>query len=158
MRDTQPDKSKFPRHLARRAVVQAMYEHLIGGESDVDVLLSHAEDADQKLPPGARQFARELLKAALERESLADSIIEQVATNWDLDRISTVDRCILRLGIAEFLDFDTISPKVTIDEAVELAKEFGGVESPKFVNGVLDAALKKLRELNLLPEGKVENK
>ena len=152
------DKRKFPRHMARRAVVQALYEYLLTGNDDVEGLLDHAEEADERLSDDARQFARQLLKSAIERAQLADSIIEQVTTNWELDRISAVDRSILRMGIAEFLDFESISPRVTIDEAVELAKEFGGIESPKFVNGVLDAALKKLRRMNLVPEEKPEGK
>ena len=138
--------------------MQALYEYLLTGNDDVEGLLDHAEEADERLSDDARQFARQLLKSAIERAQLADSIIEQVTTNWELDRISAVDRSILRMGIAEFLDFESISPRVTIDEAVELAKEFGGIESPKFVNGVLDAALKKLRRMNLVPEEKPEGK
>ncbi len=150
------DKRQFPRHMARRVVVQAMYEHFMSGENDAEKLLSHAEGAGEPLPEEARDFALQLLRAALDREKLADKIIAEVATNWELDRISAVDRSILRVGIAEMLDFYSISPRVTIDEAVELAKEFGGAESPKFVNGVLDAALQKLRELKLIPEEKAK--
>ncbi len=150
MRAMAPTSRRFsPRHMARRAALQALYAHQISGESDPQKLvadvLRHA-----RLPKSAREFLQRLVKAAVDREKLADSVIQKVAENWDIDRISVVDRNILRLGIAEFLDFPDISYRVTIDEAVELAKEFGSADSSKFVNGVLDAALRKLREMGLV--------
>ncbi|HHH80661.1 MAG TPA: transcription antitermination factor NusB [candidate division Zixibacteria bacterium] len=95
-------------------------------------------------------FLKKLITSAIEREKFADEIIREVTENWELERIAAIDRNILRLGIAEFLDFPDISPRVTIDEAIELAKEFGDQDSSKFVNGVLDAALRKLRQLGLV--------
>lgn len=141
------DKKFIPRHLARRATLMAMYAHQLSGENDPQKLLQIVVSYDE-LPEQSLGFLNELLIAALKWEKFSDSIIEQVAENWEIGRISAIDRNILRIGIAEFLDFPLISHKITIDEAVELAKEFGSAQSSKFVNGVLDAALKKLMQMN----------
>jgi len=148
-------KRSFPRHSARRAVLMAMFAHQLGEESDAAKLEETVRSFDE-LPDNAREFFRQLLVSAIARENLADAVIAQVADNWEIERISAVDRNILRIGIAELLDFPTISLKVTIDEAIELAKEFGGAQSSKFVNGLLDAAQKKLVEMGLLKKEEAE--
>jgi len=141
-------KKSFPRHRARRAALMAMFAHQIGGEnaleSLIEMILSYEELQDSVI-----EFFKELLQASLLREELADSIIDEVAENWEINRISAVDRNILRIGIAEFIDFPKISSNVTIDEAIELAKEFGSAQSSKFVNGILDAAMRKLKKLDI---------
>ncbi|RKZ34689.1 transcription antitermination factor NusB [bacterium] len=146
----QIDKQQYPRHLARRAVLQAMYIHLANDENDTQKLFQYVIELDENIPAVVHNFIEELLESAIDRGKIADSVIDKVTENWELERISMIDRSILRIGIAEFLDFPNISPKVTIDEAVELAKEFGSADSPKFVNGVLDAALKEIRDMKLL--------
>ena len=143
------DKSRYPRHLARKAVLQAMYEHLLNDENDIEILIKDVLEFTE-IPKSSMDFFRNLLESALDRREFADSIIESVAENWALERIDIIDRSILRIGIAEFLDFPTISQKVTIDEAVELAKEFGSKDSTKVVNGVVDAAFRKLTEMELI--------
>ncbi len=121
----------------------AMFAHQIGGEDNLQKLLDAILSFD-KIPDSALDFLKELLEATLKREDFADEIIQDVMDNWEIGRISAVDKNILRIGIAEFLDFPTISHKVTIDETVELAKEFGSEHSSKFVNGIIDAAYRKL--------------
>ncbi len=143
------NKNNQPRHLARRAVLMAMFAHQIGGEDNLQKLFDAILSFD-KIPDSALDFFKELLEASIKRESFADEIIQEVMENWEIERISAVDRNILRIGIAEFLDFPTISHKVTINEAVELAKEFGSEHSSKFVNGVIDAAHRKLLENKLV--------
>ena len=143
------NKNEYPRHLTRRAVLQAMYEHLVNDENNIDILIKDVLQFDN-IPESSQKFFSKLLECSLDREHLADSVIKEVAENWELERINIIDRNILRIGIAEFLDFPKISPKVTIDEAVELAKEFGNKDSTKFVNGVLDAALRKLMKMKLI--------
>ena len=127
----------------------AMFAHQLADENDIAKLEETVRSFDE-LPVSAIKFFRELLMATIARENLADSIIGAVTDNWEIERISAVDKNILRMGIAELLDFPTISLKVTINEAIELAKEFGSAQSSKFVNGVLDAAQKKLVEMGLL--------
>ena len=143
-------KTAFPRHRARRAALQALYAHMMSGESDPEKLFNDVVAVNKELRKEVYPFLKKLIISAIEREKFADEIIREVTENWELERIAAIDRNILRLGIAEFLDFPDISPRVTIDEAIELAKEFGDQDSSKFVNGVLDAALRKLRQLGLV--------
>ena len=87
-------------------------------------------------------YARKLLQTVLSNES-ADRSIQSVLSSWTLDRVTPVERCILRVGIAELEGGLGVPPIVAIDEAIRLAKEFGTKNSEKFVNGVLDAIFKK---------------
>ncbi|MBZ5694003.1 MAG: transcription antitermination factor NusB [Acidobacteriia bacterium] len=90
-----------------------------------------------------RKFADQLFEGAVAQAATIDQLVEKLAENWRLDRLAAVDRSILRLAIFE-LRFGTAPPKVVIDEALELAKKFSSAESPAFLNGILDAALKSL--------------
>ncbi|HWY26858.1 MAG TPA: transcription antitermination factor NusB [Candidatus Angelobacter sp.] len=90
-----------------------------------------------------RKFADQLFEGAVTEATSSDKLVEKLSENWRLDRLATVDRNILRLAIYE-LRFGTAPPKVVINEALELAKKFSSADSPAFLNGVLDAAFKKL--------------
>lgn len=90
-----------------------------------------------------RKFANQLFEDAVALAGEVDGLIAKVSENWQLDRMASVDRGILRLAIVE-LRLGTAPPKVVIDEALELAKKFSSAESPAFLNGVLDAAYKTL--------------
>ena len=89
-----------------------------------------------------------LLKTVMDKKKDLDTLIEKAAPDWPLDKISVVDRNILRMGLAEllFADRNEVPPKVAINEAIELAKAFGGDASGKFVNGVLGAIYKEMGE------------
>lgn len=97
-----------------------------------------ANEFDLELDPSAQDFARELVAAATERAVELDQLITASSRNWRLERMSRVDRNILRLGACELVAFRDVPVKVVINEAVELAKRFGTAESSAFVNGVLD--------------------
>ena len=90
-----------------------------------------------------RKFANELFEGAVSQAKSSDALVEELAANWKGERIASVDRSILRLAIYEFR-FGTAPVKVVIDEALELGKKFSSAESPQFLNGILDAAYKKL--------------
>jgi N utilization substance protein B len=90
-----------------------------------------------------RNFANQLFEEAVALAGEIDALVAKLSENWQLDRLATVDRGILRLAISE-LRLGTAPPKVVIDEALELAKKFSSEESPAFLNGVLDAAYKNL--------------
>ena len=85
-----------------------------------------------------RIFARGVVKGAIENRERIDKQITDVAENWDLHRMAVVDRNVLRLACYEILFLDDIPPKVSINEAIELAKKFSTIESGSFVNGILD--------------------
>jgi N utilization substance protein B len=93
-------------------------------------------------------FAKGIITSALSRRITIDDIITRAAPDWPLDKIGTVDRNVLRIGLAELLfgDRTQVPPKVAIDEAIELAKAFGGETSGRFVNGVLGAIYKEMGE------------
>jgi len=97
-----------------------------------------ADEFELEIDEQAQNFARDLVAAAVERSSEIDELIASASKNWRIDRMSRVDRNILRLGACELVAFPDVPVKVVINEAVELAKRFGTAESSAFVNGVLD--------------------
>jgi N utilization substance protein B len=99
--------------------------------------------ASARAQKSTREFANQLFENAAARAAELDPIISTHAQNWRIERISAIDRAILRLAIAELRTMGT-PPKVVLNEAVELAKKFSSEEASSFINGILDAALKSL--------------
>jgi N utilization substance protein B len=133
------------RRDARERVMQALYAHEQAGgkqEQVVYTFLTPKFEGD----PETREFAEDLFRTSLEVQEEADEIIQTHATNWDLHRITAVDRAVLRMATAELLAFEEIPPKVSIDEAIEVAKTYSTSDSGPFVNGVLDAVVMDLHE------------
>lgn len=83
-------------------------------------------------------FSKELVLGVCEKKEELDRLISRASRNWRLDRMSRVDKCVLRLAAFEILFMEDIPPKVSIDEAVEIGKKFGSEESGSFINGVMD--------------------
>ena len=96
------------------------------------------------------QFAKELLKTVLDKKELTLEMIKPKLKNWDPERIATLDMILMQMGVCEFLYFDTIPPKVTINEYIDLAKEYSTPQSGQFVNGILDNIHKDLAQNNQL--------
>lgn len=94
----------------------------------------------------ARSYAISLLEGVTTNLGEVDRLISEAASNWRLERIAATDRNLLRIAVYEMVHRGGVPPQVAINEAVEIAKKFGGEESPQFINGVLDAVLKRLRE------------
>ena len=92
----------------------------------------------------ARAYAVELLQGVSSNLSRLDQLISEAATNWRMTRIAPTDRNLLRIAVFEILEKNDVPPQVAINEAVEIAKRFAGDDSPKFINGVLDAIRGKL--------------
>jgi N utilization substance protein B len=90
------------------------------------------------------EFARTLLQAVLEKKDHLESYIVPKLKNWDAERIASLDMIIMKMGVAEFLYFETIPPKVTINEYIDIAKEYSTQQSGQFVNGILDNIHKEL--------------
>lgn len=137
------------RHLSRSIVLQSLFEwDLTGHKSETaeSVLARNIVE----FAPGLNDstFMSDLLKNVLAKQSELDHIIEKAAPAWPIDRISPIDRNVLRIGLFELLfgDRGEVPPKVAINEAIELAKTFGGDNSGKFVNGVLGAVYKEIGE------------
>jgi len=95
---------------------------------------------------GALSFARELTSALVQHREEIDSLLSGKLERWDIRRVALIDRLLIQLGIAELLYFPEIPPKATINELIEIAKEFSTKESGKFINGLLHAVMTHLRE------------
>jgi N utilization substance protein B len=133
------------RHLSRTLAMQTLFAWDFNGQStdNVDELI---ENNFQQFAPSFNDhgFVRDLVKGVINNIDEIDKFIIKYATEWPLDQITTVDRNVLRLGVYE-LSFDkNIPAKVAINEAIEIAKAFGGESSGKFVNGVLGAIYKEI--------------
>ncbi len=138
------------RHLSRSIVLQSLFEWDFNGrapDADLDDILRRNIE---EFAPGAGDFSfmKNLFAGVVGKCPDLDTIIEKAAPEWPIDRISAVDRNILRLGLYEllFADRAEVPAKVAINEAIELAKTFGGETSGRFVNGVLGAVYKEIGE------------
>ncbi len=132
-----------PRRQIRELALQALYQYELRGEVDAEQIALSVQDAPQ--PPELRQRALEIAKLAWATRDGADAMATELAPDWPTHRQPVVDRSILRLGYYEIASGLT-PPAVAINEAIELAKTFGGERSPAFVNGVLDKMAQRLRE------------
>lgn len=132
------------RHAARLVALQSLYQWDFNGAKETDTKkIINYNIHETNLQPEDKKFIEELVGGALEHKEEIDKLIVEYAPEWPLDQITIVDRNVLRLGIYE-LNFGTEVPaKVAINEAIEIAKTFGGDSSGKFVNGVLGAVYKK---------------
>ncbi len=125
------------RRKARIIALKALYEMDTVAHQPQDILARLMEEA--AAPPDVEDFARELVTGVREHQGEIDEVIRQKAPAWPLEQVAVVDRNILRLAIFEILLDNRVPVRAAINEAVELAKAFGGESSPKFVNGVLGA-------------------
>lgn len=124
------------RREGREAAIQFLYQRDLGGGSGIPDL----EDfyAFRGLSPSARRFCEGLVRGLLENAAAVDTALRSHTQNYELERLSAVDRNILRLAVHEMLHCDDIPPVVSINEAIDIAKKYGTEESGRFVNGVLD--------------------
>ncbi|HTM09538.1 MAG TPA: transcription antitermination factor NusB [Verrucomicrobiae bacterium] len=125
-----------PRRHGRELAVQALYQIEVTEDASARSLalfLSHFEGGAE-----AKDFARRLIDGVLEHCEEIDRLVGQTAENWKLERIAKVDLVILRLATYELLFCPDIPVKVSLDEAIEIAKRFGSADSSTFINGVLD--------------------
>lgn len=138
---------KSNRRILREKALQILYAYELNGEGLSNLIeevladLSSQTDID---------FAKQLINKVILNSKYLDDKIQQKVANWEMDRIALIDRILLRLGIAELLYFPDIPPKVTINEIIEIAKDFSTSNSNKFINGILDAILSDLKAAGLL--------
>ncbi len=137
------------RHLSRSIVLQTLFEWDFKNHPAEGVLDMLARN-EGEFAPGNEDlaFMKKLLEYVINKREVIDQIIEKAAPEWPIDKINAVDRNILRMGLGELLfgDHNEVPPKVAINEAIELAKTFGGDSSSRFVNGVLGAVYKEIGE------------
>jgi transcription antitermination protein NusB len=133
------------RHLSRSIVLQSLYEwDFFGKEKDLNLII---EKNMELFGPGLeeKKFVLDLTKGIVSKIKKIDQIIEITAPEWPLEQIAIVDRNILRIGLYELLfgNQEEVPSKVAINEAIELAKGFGGENSGKFINGVMGTVFRE---------------
>ena len=131
------------RRIVREKVLQTLYAFELSREP-LDFVISQVlaelkEDAD------TFAFAEALVRKTIQFQEEIDTMIRQRVANWEFNRIAVMDRLILRMSICELLHFEDIPPKVSINEAIEIARRYSTDKSDKFVNGVLDSILDDLK-------------
>ena len=130
------------RRLSREFVIQFLYlTEMNKGEIQNQLQLfweSHPAAEDVQL------FTEVILKDVFDHKEQIDVRLEKYSDNWTLSRMTVIDRNLLRMAASEILYSKTVPPKVAIDEAVEIAKRFGGEDSAHFINGILDRVLKEM--------------
>lgn len=137
------------RHLSRSIVVQSLYEWDFYGKKP-EKLEELTETNIKEFGPGLKDesFVWKLINGVVSHLFDIDKVIEKAAPEWPVEQITIVDRNILRIGLYELLyeDEKEVPPKVAINEAIELAKTFGGENSGKFINGVLGTVFKEMEK------------
>ena len=123
------------RRKARILALQALFELDTVGHPPDQTIASLLEETPS--PKDSEEFARELVQGVLENKDQIDEVIRKTAPAWPLEQVAAIDRNILRLSIHEIVIDNKVPMRAVINEAVDLAKEFGGENSPRFVNGVL---------------------
>jgi N utilization substance protein B len=147
---------KSRRRIVREKVLQILYAYEMNNDSlqplSSEILNEITDEAD-------KNFAQDLIrKVRANVEDLDKKIVHRV-NNWEMNRIALIDKILLRMGICELLHFPDIPPKVSINESIEIAKDFSTAGSAKFINGILDAILadeKKEGKLNKTGRGLVD--
>lgn len=140
-------QKKFLRRTLREKSLQVLYAF----ELNPDALTASMEGILSDIPLSAdKEFSRNLINKVIINKTELDDQIRKRVTNWEMDRIALIDKLLLRMGIAELLYFPDIPPKVTINEVIEIAKDYSTSNSGKFINGILDALLSELKDSDQL--------
>ncbi len=132
------------RHLSRMIAMQTLYEWDFRSDSNVsEIEKRNITEYDNKCE---KDFVHSLVEGVTLVKDDLDQIVDESAPEWPIDQISLIDKTVLRIAVFELFNLKDVPPKVAINEAVELSKEFGGESSSKFVNGVLGTIYKKYEE------------
>ena len=137
------------RRQARELAMQALFYMDMRNNVSTEMLENFC--ANFNPPPKSRSFFLKLVNGVLEARSEIDALVEQFSNNWDISRMSSVDRNVMRIAVFELLRCEDIPPKVSINEAVDVGKKFGTEESGAFINGIMDSIRADLED-----QGKLE--
>lgn len=132
------------RRVIREKVLQVLYAHELSKEP-LEAIIAYALD-DLRKQNDAYTFAVKLIHTTREKTKELDEMIRRRVEHWEFHRIAVIDKIILRIAICELLYFEDIPPKVSINEAIEIARRFSTDKSDKFVNGILDSVLSDLKK------------
>lgn len=134
------------RRLARRLALQVLFSNEFLKEQIESVAYRIAESLDEKLS----SFSLDLIYKTSENESELNELIRKHLRNWDYQRVAVLDRVLIRMALCEIVYFPDIPVEVTINEALEISKDFSNLKSRRFVNGILDSIYKELKAENKL--------
>ncbi len=149
-------EKKSKRRIAREKTLQILYAVELNPDSYNELITNFYDDLQGE---NEKEFSRSLIRKVIRNQEELDRFIESKASNWEFSRIALIDRLLLRMGIAEILFFPDIPPKVSINEVIEISKEFSTSKSSKFINGILDAILTELKsnkKLNKFGRGLID--
>ncbi len=132
------------RRVVREKVLQALYAFELSQEPIQTIIETVVTDLQKQAD--SFDFAKRLILKIIECESDLDQLIQKHTEHWEFKRIAIIDRIILRMSICELLYFEDIPPKVSMNEAIEIARVFSTEKSDKFVNGILDAIFAELKK------------
>jgi len=135
----------YKRRHARELALRAFYAFEMSGNKLDAIVKEMILDVSEESEDG-KNFANKLLTLSVDRSKEFEHYIMNQAHNWDFDRIAVIDKLIMRMCICEFLCFQDIPPKVSIDEALEISKEYSTEKSSVFINGILDGVLNQLKK------------
>jgi len=143
-----------PRTRARSIALQVLYEtDIAGNHLPADILKIRLEDVP--LSDDLAEFARQIVFGVLPLTHDLDQLIAKYAPEWPLDQIAAIDRNILRIAFWEFAVYHETPVKVAINEAVELAKQYGSDSAPRFINGVLGTLVDHEQEINQIIQNRI---
>ncbi len=131
------------RRKAREIVLQSLYEAEFSDSPSDNMIAEHASrrsSSDETV-----EFARSLFEKTIQNKDHLDGIIRSSLENWEMERVSLIDKNILRLALCEILFFPDVPPKVIVNEAIEIAHKYSSADAGRFVNGILDRFLKQFR-------------
>lgn len=134
---------KTNRRLIREKVLQVLYAYELNGDGLTVLMNGILSDIPNETEVA---FAKQLVNKVVANKNTLDQEIQSRVENWEMDRIALIDRLLLRMGISEIYYFPDIPPKVSINEVIEIAKDYSTSNSGKFINGILDAILSEMKD------------
>ncbi len=147
---------KSNRRIAREKCMQLLYSYQLEREGLSNLASKIFEDISNSHD---KEFGEKLANLVIANEESLNNIIKERVSNWELDRIAVLDRILIKMGMVEILFFEDIPPKVSINEVIDIAKEFSTSNSGKFINGILDSLLTDLKKdgkLNKVGRGLID--
>jgi N utilization substance protein B len=137
--NTFEDMTRKEKRLARIIALQALYAHEVAETEPGNAIATIVEELEESPSADVISYGGKLARLAIDNRESSDDLIEARLKNWEMKRVSLMDKLILRLGISEMLHVESVPPKVSIVEGVEIAKIFSTDDSSRFVNGILDS-------------------
>ena len=139
MDNTFEDMTRKEKRLARIIALQALYAHEVAETEPGNAIATIVEELEESPSADVISYGGKLARLAIDNRESSDDLIEARLKNWEMKRVTLMDKLILRLEISEMLHVESVPPKVSIVEGVEIAKIFSTDDSSRFVNGILDS-------------------